>query len=424
MNVLLIGSGAREHAIAWKLRKSPLLSKLYTAPGNPGTGVLGENVAVSVSDLDGLVRLAKECQIDVTIVGPEGPLADGICDLFDSQKLPIFGPTRAAARIESSKAFSKELMLRNGIPTPAAKIFDSYEPAKQYVLKQSNHLVIKADGLAAGKGVIVCENQDEALEALRQCFLERAFGSAGDRVLVEDRFEGPEVSVFGFTDGKTISSLVAACDYKRIGDEDSGPNTGGMGSYSPPHFWDYSLEQKIRERIMTPTVTALMQEGCPYEGILYAGVMLTSEGPKVLEFNARFGDPETQVILPRLRTDLLEVVLAITKGTLDQIDVEWTNDSCVGVVMSSKGYPGNYPTGLPITGLSDLDADVLAFHAGTKSTGISNLEMNQLKTDGGRVLTLAALGSNLTEARERIYSNIERVRFEGNYYRRDIADVR
>ena len=421
MNVLLVGSGAREHAIAWKLRQSPRLSRLYAAPGNAGTAVIAENLSISATDLKGLARAARERSIDVTLVGPEAPLAEGIVDLFQSEGLAIFGPTQAAARIESSKAFAKGLMQRYHIPTAKAAAFSSYEAARQEVLNQEMPLVVKADGLTAGKGVTICASQEEALKALHECMEARVFGEAGDLVLIEECLQGREVSVFAFSDGKSLSSLVAACDYKRVGDGDQGPNTGGMGSYSPPEFWGRDLEEQVRKNIMELVVEALVREGCPYQGVLYAGLMVTEGGPQVLEFNCRLGDPETQVLLPRLKTDFLEVALAVVEGNLGKMAVEWSEEACVGVVMASGGYPGDYRRGLPIEGLESLDRDVVVFHAGTKAVSAGDGGVVQVVTDGGRVLTVAARGDTLEPARERVYGSIGRIRFEGAHYRRDIA---
>ncbi|MSQ40310.1 MAG: phosphoribosylamine--glycine ligase [Dehalococcoidia bacterium] len=416
MRVLVVGSGAREHAIAWKLRQSTRLSQMFVAPGNAGTASIAQNLPVPSADVEALAQAAREHRVDLTIVGPEVPLAEGIVDLFRSQGLAVFGPTKAAARIESSKVFSKALMQKHGIPTAEAQVFSSYEAARRYVMKHELPLVVKADGLAAGKGVFVCHSREEALEALHQCMEARAFGSAGDQVLVEECLQGREVSVFAFTDGTHLSPLVAACDYKRVGDGDQGPNTGGMGSYSPPEFWTDGLEAKVRATIMEPTVRAMAQEECPYQGVLYAGLMMTQEGPKVIEFNCRLGDPEAQVLLPRLKTDLLDLCLAVLEGRLQEVAVEWSREACVGVVLASQGYPADYPRGFPIDGLQDLDQNLVVFHAGTKLR-----DGGQAVTDGGRVLTVTALGRTLEEARQRVYRNVGRIQFEGAHYRRDIA---
>ena len=345
MNILVIGSGAREHAIAWKLSSSPQVDTLFTAPGNPGTATVGTNLDRSADDLDGLAQLAKDHHVDLTIVGPEGPLAGGIVDLFNENGLPIFGPSKAASQIESSKAFAKLLMRRHGVPCPDFKVFHSYQHAQEFLSNHEAPVVVKADGLAAGKGVHVCENKEQALTALHDCMRARVYGTAGDTVVVEEYLEGQEVSAFTFTDGEHISSIVAACDYKRLLDNDEGPNTGGMGSYSPPEFWTSDLECWVQREIMAPVVRAMAEEGAPYRGLLYAGLMLTSKGPRVLEFNCRFGDPEVQVILPRLNTDLAELALACIEGRIHHLSVDWTPESCVGVVMASGGYPGEYNTG-------------------------------------------------------------------------------
>ena len=421
MKVLLVGSGAREHAIAWKLAQSRAVDELLVAPGNAGTSALGENVPIKATDVDALVRLAEDRRLDLTVVGPEAPLAAGIADRFEDCGLAIFGPTRAAARIESSKVFSKELMQRHGVPTGGAGVFSSHSEAREYIQGLEGPIVVKADGLAAGKGVTVAQTRDEALEALHRQMEERQFGRAGDRVLIEEHLEGQEVSVFAFVDGEYVSPMVAACDYKRLGDGDVGPNTGGMGSFSPPPFWTPDLDRRVRAEIMEPVALAMVEEGCAYRGVLYAGLMLTADGPKVLEFNCRLGDPETQAILPRLKSDLAEVMMSAATGSLSAVSIEWTPSACVAVVLASGGYPDDYATGHAVEGLADLDAGVGVFHAGTKA-GPGRMG---LVTSGGRVLTLAALGESLDEARRRVYANAGLVRFQGAHYRKDIAyDVR
>ena len=422
VNVLVVGSGAREHAIAWKLRGSPKLENLYVAPGNAGTASIGRNLPGSPEDLEGLADAAKAHRVDVTIVGPEVPLARGIVDLFGQRALTIFGPAKAAARIEASKAFAKELMRRHGIPTPEFRVFHSYAEAHTFLSRHQGPVVVKADGLAAGKGVAICEGREDAIAALDACMRARAFGDAGETVVVEEWLAGREVSVFAFCDGEHLSPMVAACDYKRLMDGDVGPNTGGMGSYSPPEFWTPELEESIRRDIMAPTVRALCEEEAPYRGVLYAGLMLTSQGPTVLEFNCRLGDPETQVVLPLLDTDLLDVVVASLQGRVDSLAVEWRREACVGVVGASGGYPSGYGTGFPIGGLEDVDADVHVFHAGTRLAGSG--DGCQVLTDGGRVLTVAACGPTLGEARRRAYENIGKVNFQAMHYRRDIALLR
>jgi phosphoribosylamine--glycine ligase len=421
MNILVIGSGGREHALAWKLRQSPLVDVLFVAPGNGGTAQIATNLPISATDVEVLARAARAHRVDLTVVGPEAPLALGIADRFRQEGLAIVGPTKAAAQIEASKLFAKRLMLRHGIPTAGARAFSSHDEARSYVDSAPLPLVIKADGLAAGKGVAVCHRREEGLKALHDCMVARVFGPAGDRVLVEEFLTGQEVSVFAFSDGAHVSPLVAACDYKRALDGDQGPNTGGMGSYSPPTFWTEELSQVVMERIMRPVIGALAAESAPFRGVIYGGLMLTAEGPKVLEFNSRLGDPEAQVILPRLSSDLVELLLAVANGTLDQCPIHWSPQACVGVVAASGGYPGEYRTGHLIQGLERLEADVLVFHAGTQTRVDGITGRPALVTAGGRVLTVAALGSTLEEARTRVYTGLRRVQFQDMDYRRDIA---
>ena len=417
--VLVVGNGGREHAIAWKLRQSPGVGRLYAAPGNTGTARIAENVPIRADDIDGLLRFVQDKGIDLTVVGPEAPLAAGIADRFQDAGLLLFGPTRAAARIETSKSFAKALMMRHGVPTGRAETFSSFERASAYIETAQMPIVVKADGLAAGKGVATAATRDEALELVRRMLVERQYGDAGKKMLIEEHLEGKEISVFAFVDGLRVSPLVAACDYKRAGDSDSGPNTGGMGSYCPPEepIWDAGLERRIRVQIIEPVVGALADEGTPYRGVLYAGLMLTQEGPKVIEFNCRFGDPETQVILPRLKSDLLEAMMKTARGDIGGLSLEWDARPCVGVVVASGGYPAGYRTGYPISGLHDVGPDALVFHAGTALAQDGNVV-----TDGGRVLAIAALGSTYHDARQRVYSIISRVNFTGSFYRKDIAD--
>ncbi len=334
--------------------------------------------------------------------------------------IPIFGPTKGATQIESSKAFAKGLMQKYGIPCARSKTFTEYSKAKEYVEQQTPPIVIKADGLAAGKGVIVADSIPQALGALSDIMEAQTLGAAGDQVVIEEYLSGKEMSSFAFTDGRTVVPMVPACDYKRIYDGDQGPNTGGMGSYSPPHFHTPELAKKVMETIMEPAVKAMDKEKRPYKGVLYGGLMITTEGPKVLEFNARFGDPETQVTLPLLKTGLVDILLAVINGNLEQINVECSADACVGVVMASAGYPGSYQTGFPITGLDNLDKDILVFHAGTKLGS----EPGQVLTSGGRVLTVVATGKTIAQAREKVYANIPRIYFKGCHYRKDIADIK
>ncbi|MDP2935371.1 MAG: phosphoribosylamine--glycine ligase [Dehalococcoidia bacterium] len=413
MRVLVIGSGAREHAIAWKLKQSPRVTEVSVAPGNGGTAQIAENLDIKPMDFEALAVASHH--MDLVVVGPEEPLAKGIVDYFDQQRIPIVGPSRAAAEIESSKVFSKALMEKYGIPNALGCSFSSYDQARAYIEGQDTPLVVKADGLAAGKGVIVAQSTKEALGALYRIMVERAFGPAGERVIVEECLEGQEVSLMAFTDGITVAPMLPVCDYKRVHDYDQGPNTGGMGSYCPPSFLTAETIEEAQKRVLEPAVEALAAEGRPYQGVLYAGLMITPKGLKVLEFNARFGDPETQAVLPLLETDLAQILWAIYSQTLAQVKVRWSNDSSVGVVLASQGYPGPYATGFPISGLGTLDEGVQAFHAGTgQASGI-------WLTSGGRVLTVVAQGDTMAEAREKAYRNVDRVHFQGAHYRKDIA---
>ncbi|MCJ7763760.1 MAG: phosphoribosylamine--glycine ligase [Dehalococcoidales bacterium] len=413
---MVIGGGAREHAITWKLAQSPRVKEIYVAPGNAGTAGIAQNIAVSPTDTESLVKIAQEKGIDFAIVGPEAPLAAGIVDEFQARGLPIFGPTKAAAEIESSKVFAKELMQKYNIPCARSASFSSYPEAKEYLMRQKMPIVIKADGLAAGKGVTVAGSMEHALSALSNIMETKAFGSAGDRVLIEECLEGSEMSVFVFTDAHTVIPMVPACDYKPVFDGNKGPNTGGMGSYSPPHFLTPELAKTAAETIMYPTIKALNSEGRPYASVLYGGLMVTDGVPRVMEFNARLGDPETQVVLPRLKTDLVDIILGVINNNLDQVEIEWSNDACVGVVMASAGYPGSYKRGLPVTGWGNLDEDIMVFHAGTELD-----TEGKVVTSGGRVLTMVATGETIAKAREKVYNNISRLHFGGCHYRKDIA---
>ncbi|MCH8949882.1 MAG: phosphoribosylamine--glycine ligase, partial [Chloroflexi bacterium] len=408
--------GAREHVIAWKLRSSPRLDSLVTMPGNPGTAECGTNIAGG--DNEAVVRACREHRIDLAVVGGEEPLAAGLVDRLAVEGIAAFGPTAAAAAIESSKIFAKELMARHGIPTAPFAVFDDAAAAADYVRAQKGPLVIKADGLAKGKGVIVTETEEEALAALKTVMVERQFGEAGVRALVEQRLFGPETSAQAFTDGRTVAHMPFSCDHKPIFDGNRGPNTGGMGAYSPPGWLPDETQEAIRTGVTEAAVLAMQAEGRPYQGVLYPGIMQTGNGPHVIEFNCRFGDPEAQVLLPRLESDLLEVMLAVVEQRLDSIELRWSDDACVGVVLASGGYPGGYETGYPITGLADLDAGVQVFQAGTRRQ-----EDGTLVTAGGRVLTVTASGATMQEAREKAYRNVERIDFEGMHYRRDIGVV-
>ena len=417
MRILVVGGGAREHAIAWKLSQSPLVDDLLVAPGNAGTAQIASNVEVDPEDLDGLLQVAREQAVDLTVVGPEAPLAAGIVDRFRDAGQPIFGPTCEAARIESSKLFAKRLMLESGVATSTARAFNSFGEASEYVEGLAMPVVVKADGLAAGKGVVVADSRDEAVDALHACLEAKVFGAAGEVVLIEECLVGREVSVFAFVDGTHVSSMVAACDYKRAGDGNEGPNTGGMGSFTPPSFWDDDMEHRVRTEIMEPVAAALAERGTPYSGALYAGIMVTEEGPRVFEFNCRLGDPETQAVLPRLKTDLAEVMICTARGSLSGLRVDWGTEAAVSVVVASGGYPGSYETGFRIDGLDTVE-DSVVFHAGTKMDG-----QGGVLTDGGRVLSVVSTAESVEEARGLVYENVPRVGFRDSFYRRDIAAI-
>lgn len=415
MNVLVIGSGGREHTIAWKLLQSPQVKKVYCAPGNGGTAQIAQNVPIGVNDFAALAQFVKDEGIDLTVVGPEDPLLGGIVDFFEERNLPIFGPNGRAAMIEGSKSFAKRLMMRYNIPTSAYESFIDYESAIAYVREQGAPIVIKADGLAAGKGVVVAETLEEAEEALRQIMEESIFGEAGTRVVVEECMFGEELSLLSFVDGETVKPMVTSQDHKRIFNDDRGPNTGGMGTYAPVPQMSKELVDQIVETIVKPMAKGMAQDGIPFKGILYTGLMITEQGPKVVEFNARFGDPETQVILPLLETDLLEIVVATIKGELDAVDVKWKKGSAVCVVMAAPGYPGDYPKGQLIEGLDRTGENVTVFHAGTKTVE------EGIVTSGGRVLGVTATGEDLEKARAAAYETVQAISFEGAQYRTDIA---
>lgn len=415
LNILVVGGGAREHTLVWKLAQSPQTDKLFVAPGNAGTTEIAQNLDISPEDIDALLQAAIDNNIGLTVVGPEMPLAAGIVDRFRAKGLAVFGPAKAAARIEASKVFSHELMEKYGIPAAKGKSFTSYPEAMEYLKKQPLPVVVKADGLAAGKGVVVAETTEQAAEALTRFMKEKTLGDAGNTIIIEECLQGREISYFAFCDGQNIAPLLPACDYKRVFDGGKGSNTGGMGSYCPASFITPELASQIEETIMKPTVNALTSEGAPYTGVLYAGLMITSEGPKVLEFNARFGDPETQTVLPLLKTDLVDIFQAVINGRLDQINIEWSTEACVGVVLASGGYPDKYQKGLPISGLDKLEEDVTVFHAGTRN------QNGQAVTNGGRVLTVTTTAPTVNEARSKVYNNMPRIKLEGGHYRKDIA---
>ncbi len=416
MNVLLVGSGAREHALAWKLRRSARLNDLFVAPGNAGTASIATNLPVQAADVDAVVAVARANRVDLVVIGPEDPLARGLADRLSAHGIAAFGPSLSAARIESSKVFSKDLMVRYGIPTASAQTFTRLEEARGYVESRQRPLVLKADGLAAGKGVFVCETAEQALRAIDLMMDRQAFGPAGATIVVEERLFGREVSAHAFTDGRTVAPMPFACDYKRARDADEGPNTGGMGAYSPPLWLDEALEPYIHEHITEATIRALGAEGTTYRGVIYPGLMVTPEGPQVLEFNCRLGDPEAQVLLPRLKSDLLEICWAVANDRLSDAEINWSTDACVGVVMASGGYPDDYETGFIIAGLSSLEPDIHVFHAGT-ALG----DDGAIITSGGRVLTVVAEAPTLSEARAKAYRNVQRIHFSRAQYRLDIA---
>ena len=415
INVLVIGNGAREHAIAWKFSTSPSIGKLYVAPGNIGTAGIATNIEADVQDIHALLAIALKQRIDITFVGPEIPLALGIVDLFKKHGLNIVGPSKAAAQIEASKSFAKHIMKLAGVPTASFKQFSSAKKALEWGRNASYPLVVKADGLAAGKGVIIASNYQEYAYAIDITLTQMKFGQASEMILVEDFLFGTEVSVFGFVDGANISVLTAAKDYKRAYDDDFGPNTGGMGSYSIPAYWDTKLAKEIRETIFEPVVRTMQEENIPFLGILYAGIMITSEGPKVLEFNCRLGDPEAQVLLMRLQSDLITICLKLLDGTLTEQDVSWSGSSSVGVVVAASGYPGKYETGYSLGSSIEKMQDVTVFHGGTAMID------GQIIGNGGRLFTVVALNTSLNIARKAVYKALENVKCKEVFYRSDIA---
>ncbi len=418
MKVLVIGGGGREHAIVWKLSQSRHVDKIYCAPGNAGIAEIAECIDISPDNFSELINFVKYEWIDLTIVGPEAPLSKGIVDAFEKEGRKIVGPSKAAAQLESSKVFSKEFMRKHRIPTAEYKVFTSYLHAEDYVRMKGAPIVIKADGLAAGKGVIVALTVDEAIAALKLIMRDRAFGSAGDHVIVEECLQGEEASYMVFTDGKTIVPMVSSQDHKRVFDKDQGPNTGGMGAYSPAPVVNEALESLVMDKVMRPVINGLKADGIKYKGFLYAGLMIRDGNPSVLEFNCRLGDPETQPILSRLDTDLMDVSMAIADERLADIEITWKSDAAVCVVVASKGYPGEYEKGMVITGLDevkDMD-DVVVFHAGTI------FQDSRVVTNGGRVLGVTGVGKDIKAAKEKAYQAIGKIHFDGMHYRKDIAD--
>lgn len=417
MKVLVIGSGGREHTLVWKLAQSPQVEKIYAIPGNPGMAALAECVSgVYISDNEAILRFAKEQAIDLVVVGPEMPLTNGIVDALAAAGVKAFGPSKAAARIEGSKAFSKQLMQKYGIPTAKYEVFTDAEAARAYVRQEGAPIVVKADGLAAGKGVIVAMTLDEALAAVDDILCGHAFGNAGSRVVIEEFMEGEEASLLAFTDGETVVPMISSQDHKRAYDGDAGPNTGGMGTYAPAPVVTPEILQCVRTEVLEPAVAAMRAEGCKYVGCLYAGLMITAEGPKVVEFNARFGDPETQVVLPLLESDLAEIMLACVDGTLREDMARWKDEAAVCVVMAAGGYPASYRKGDEISGLdAAAQKGALVFHAGTA------IADGKVVTSGGRVLGVTATAPDVADAVRRAYAAVDEIRFDDCYYRKDIA---
>ncbi|MBI3399123.1 MAG: phosphoribosylamine--glycine ligase [Deltaproteobacteria bacterium] len=418
MTILVIGSGGREHALVWKIAKSRRIKKIFCAPGNPGIAQLAECVSIKTEDINSLREFAIKEKIGLAVVGPELPLTSGIVDSFEEKGLKIFGPSKKASEIEGSKVFAKDLMQTYGIPTANYKVFKNPKDAKDYIKGHSLPLVIKADGLAAGKGVIICKTREDAIDAIKLIMEKKAFGEAGDRVIVEEFLKGEEVSFFAITDGKTVLSLPPCQDHKAIFDGDKGPNTGGMGAYSPTPIITAKLKQEIMSRIMIPTVKAMEKEGRPYKGVLYAGLMITKDGPRVLEYNCRFGDPETQPIMMRLKNDIVDVLSAAVEERLNKIKLNCDNKLALCVVMASKGYPGDYEKGKEIKGIEEASnlKDVVVFHAGTTLNG------DKLVTAGGRVLGVTAMGVGIKRAINKAYEAVSRIKWEGVHYRKDIGE--
>ena len=418
MRILVIGSGGREHVLAWKIAQSKLCDKLFCAPGNAGIAQIAECVDIKADDIIGLLDFARKEKIDLTVVGPEVPLSLGIVDEFAKYKLKIFGPNKAAAQMEASKVFSKELMAKYKVPTAKFKVFDNPDEAKKYIEKIGSPCVVKADGLAAGKGVVVAKTVDEAKKAVESMMREKVFGDAGNKVIIEECLQGEEASILVITDSKEVVALASVQDHKRVFDNDVGPNTGGMGAYSPAPVVTKELFKEILDKVIYRTIDGLAREGIDYRGVLYAGIMLTKDGPKTLEFNVRFGDPETQVILPRLKSDLVEIMLATSEKKLSRIrNLEWDERACVCVVCAAGGYPGNYEKGKEILWLDKAAGmkDVVVFHAGTK------LQNNKIVTNGGRVLGVTGLGKTIKEAVDKAYVAVKVINFEMIHYRKDIG---
>lgn len=416
MKVLVVGSGGREHTLVWKIAQSPKVKEIYCAPGNAGIKNLATCVNISADDIKGLADFAEEKRIDLTIVGPEGPLVEGIVDEFETRGLDIFGPSKAAAQIEGSKVFSKNLMKKYDIPTADYQVFDKFKDAITYIDTVDVPLVVKAEGLAAGKGVIIAKDRDEAKAAVKDIMINKTFGDSGARIVIEEFLEGPEVTILAVSDGRIAVPMVSSRDHKPIFDGNKGPNTGGMGAVSPAPAYGLELAEVVDKNIIQRTIDAMANEGIPFKGILYTGLMLTKTGPKVLEYNCRFGDPETQVVIPRLKTDLIDIVDAVINNNLSNIKIEWKDETAVCVVMSSGGYPGVYEKGKIINGINEAESlDTVVFHAGTE------LYNNKIVTAGGRVLGVTALGEDIRDARKKVYEAVSKIHFDSAYYRKDIG---
>ncbi len=421
MKILVVGSGGREHCLSWKISQSPLVDKLYCAPGNGGTSLVAENVNIPDTDIDQLLKFAVEKKIDLTIVGPEAPLVGGIVDAFEAKGLKAFGPSKELALLEGSKVFAKEIMRKYNIPTADFKIFDQASTAKEYLRQKEFPLVIKADGLAAGKGVVIAKDMSEAEGTVDMMMVERKFGKAGEKIIIEDCLEGEEASILLITDGETVIPLVSSQDHKPAYDNDKGPNTGGMGAYAPAPVVNEEFLARIKNQIALPLIEGFKKEGKPYKGILYIGLMIKDNTPFVLEFNVRFGDPETQVILPKLKSDLADLLLRSVEGELSEVELVWDKRVCLCVVLASGGYPATYEKGKEIKGLEtpETSDDVFVFHAGTKL--LNSPFGSAFATNGGRVLGVATLGEDIREAQDKAYKAIENISFEKMHFRRDIG---
>ena len=414
MKILVVGGGGREHAICWKLSNEKNVEKIYCAPGNPGIAEVAECVNIGDSDIDELAKFAKENEIDITVVGPEVPLVMGITDVFESQGLKVFGPNKKCARLEGSKAFSKDFMTRHNLPTAKYKEYTNIDKAIDDIDDFGYPVVIKADGLAAGKGVIISENREDAIKTLKEMMNDKKFGTAGEKIVIEEFLSGIETSILAFVDNETIIPMVSAKDHKKVNDGETGLNTGGMGTFSPSEIYTYELSKEIKENILDKTLKGFQEDNLDFKGILFVGLMITKDGPKILEYNVRFGDPETQSVLFRLETDLSEIISAVINNKLKDIDIKYSDDSAICVMLTSGGYPESYEKGKLITGLDNLDKDIVVFHSGTK------LLDNKLVTNGGRVIGITAKGKTVKEACKKVYENIKKINFEGMHYRKDI----